>query len=512
MTRSALAIAAAVAGSAVVAAPAAAQVQHETILLSRSASGPGGFPNGPSTQAAISHDKRTAVYAAYTSTATNIVAGTTPGLSNVFLVKRAGGYGVNGTPWAPGQTTVASVGVGGGPANGSSRLPAFDGSSRTAPTCLAFISAASNLVKGDTNGQADAFIRDLRTGTIRRLSVNSKGVQANGPTTEVVVDGRCTRAAFVSSASNLAQTARTTASSSGGVTSRPAAGLAQVYVRFLGNRTHFDQQVKGLTFLASASDRRKAGNGASAGVAISRNGKVVTFGAVASNLTAAGSGGHVQVFARTITPRLGKRVHGRSVQTFLAHTILVSRRSDGGPGNGASATPTINAGGTDLAFSTRATDLLAGNTHGVTQIAHARLNGDAVTLDWVSSHKSGDHGLGTTDSLNPSITDGGASVFYDTPDNGLKDPEDHTAGRAIVLGRNYTVSRDSRDMFIPGPNARAATSPHENYVLFESPNLFLDRDRGIAANRALLTDFGGLAAYWANPANTQVYLRYLGPQ
>ncbi len=491
--------------------PSAASAQQGTQLLSRAATGPGGFPNGPSTQAAISHDKRAASFAAYTSTATNIVAGTTTGMSNVFLVRRATPFGDNGTPWAPGRTIVASTAPGGRPANGSSRLPAFDGSSRTAPTCLAFISDASNLVAGDTNGRADAFVRNLATGKITRLSVNSRGVQSNGPTTEVVVDGRCTRAAFVANATNLAQTRRSTASSRGAVTSNAPPGTSQVYVHFLGNRTHFDQQVRGLTFLASASDTRQAANASAGGVAISRNGKVLTFSSAASNLTPAGSGGRAQVLARTITPRLGPRVHGRSVQTFAAHTILVSRRADGTPGNGGSATPTIDAGGTHIAFATRATNLMAGDTHGVTQIVRATLAGDAVALEWVSSHKPGGV-LGRGDSLRPAITDGGSSVFYDTTDNALKSPDDTTAGRAIVLGRNYTVSKDSRDEYIPGNNERAVVSPHENYVLFESTNPFLDRARGAAAFPSLLTDFSALAAYWADPAHAQVYLRYLGPK
>ena len=511
MRRSSRLVAVVVAATALAltATVAGAQAPLSTTLLSRSAAG--GFPNGPSTQAAISHDKRTAVYAAYASSATNIVAGTKPGVSNVFLVRRALPYGENGTPWEPGRTIVASSGMGGQPANGSSGLPAFDGSSRTAPTCLAFVSAASNLVPGDTNGQPDAFLRDLRTGKVQRLSVNSSGRQANGPTTEVVVDGRCTRAAFVAKATNLAQTRRTTGSSRGAVTTAAPAGTSQVYVRFLGERTRFDQQVKGLTFLASASDARVAASTGASGVAISRNGKVVTFSSAAGNLTGAGSAGKAQVYARTIARRLGPRVRGRSIQTFVAHTILVSRRPGGGPGNGDSTAPTIDAGGTHIAFQTRATDLLTGDAHGVTQIARATLNGDAVALEWVSTHKPGGT-LGRSDSLRPAVTDGGTSVFYDTTDNALKSPDDTTAGRAIVLGRNYTASKDSRNQYIPGDAVRPVVSPHENYVLFQSTNPFFDYARGAAAYPGLLTDLAALAAHWADPSHAQVYLRYLGPK
>lgn len=125
------------------------------------------------------------------------------------------------------------------------------------------------------------------------------------------------------------------------------------------------------------------------------------FSSAAPNLTAAGSGGRAQVFARTLTPRLGPRTHGRSVQRFVAHTILVSRGPNGAPGNGAATTPTINAGGDKVAFATHDTNLLPGDTHGVSQIALATRRGDAITLEWISSRKTGDHGLSRTDSLRP---------------------------------------------------------------------------------------------------------------
>jgi hypothetical protein len=71
---------------------------------------------------------------------------------NVFAVRRAEPYGENGTPWRAGDRVLVSSGLGGAPANGPSGLPAVDGTSRVAPHCVAFVSAASNLVRGDTNG------------------------------------------------------------------------------------------------------------------------------------------------------------------------------------------------------------------------------------------------------------------------------------------------------------------------------------------------------------------------
>src|SRR5262245_49490472 len=46
---------------------------------------------------------------------------------------------------------------------------------------VAFQSLASNLVPGDTNGASDVFVRDRQTGVTLRVSVDTFGAQANGP-------------------------------------------------------------------------------------------------------------------------------------------------------------------------------------------------------------------------------------------------------------------------------------------------------------------------------------------
>jgi len=160
-------------------------------LLSRSMSG--GLPNASASEPVISWDSRTARYAAYTSTATDIRPGT-DGLRNVFLVKRSGGS--PGSPWKIGSTILASAGTGGQPANGDSFSPALDGSthgdSARGPSCLAFVSAASNLVGGDGNGQADAFVRSLGSGKLRRIPS-----PAGKPASEVGVSGDCHAIVYV---------------------------------------------------------------------------------------------------------------------------------------------------------------------------------------------------------------------------------------------------------------------------------------------------------------------------
>jgi Tol biopolymer transport system component len=69
---------------------------------------------------------------------------------------------------------------------------------------VAFTSLASNLVRSDTNGVEDVFIRDRQRGTTARVSISSRGGQANGPVglhPSLSADGRFV--AFASIASNL---------------------------------------------------------------------------------------------------------------------------------------------------------------------------------------------------------------------------------------------------------------------------------------------------------------------
>src|SRR5207245_282238 len=68
---------------------------------------------------------------------------------------------------------------------------------------IAFYSEASNLVPRDSNAVSDVFVRDMQTGTTRRVSVSSTGGQGNNSSgaPSISADGRYV--AFDSYASNL---------------------------------------------------------------------------------------------------------------------------------------------------------------------------------------------------------------------------------------------------------------------------------------------------------------------
>src|SRR4051812_47433128 len=78
--------------------------ERTTFLLSKSVDG--GIPNGPSRNAAVSHDQRIARVIAFESDASNIVAGDANASTDVFVVKRAAGWAQNGSPWTPGPVAI----------------------------------------------------------------------------------------------------------------------------------------------------------------------------------------------------------------------------------------------------------------------------------------------------------------------------------------------------------------------------------------------------------------------
>jgi Tol biopolymer transport system component len=101
--------------------------------------------NGPSEWATISADGR---YVAFTSLASNLVAGDGNDITDVFV-----------HDLATGETLIASMGQDGKQGDDASATGgvAFSANDHL----LVFSSWAANLVQGDTNSVPDAFVRDF---------------------------------------------------------------------------------------------------------------------------------------------------------------------------------------------------------------------------------------------------------------------------------------------------------------------------------------------------------------
>src|SRR5438445_720745 len=220
---------------------------------------------------------------------------------------------------------------------------------------VAFDSAATDLVAGDTNGVSDVFVHDRQTGTTERVSVASDGAQGNGSSGLVTfafppalsADGRFV--AFVSFATNLV------ASDTNGATDvfvhdRQTGTTERVSVASDGDGGNaasagrpppaHDRQ--------TATTGRVSVNGFGAGPALSADGRFVAFHSTGSNLVAGDTNGATDVF-----------VHDRQTGT----TERVSGASDGTQGNDASAGPALSADGRLVAFHSTATNLVAGDAN-----------------------------------------------------------------------------------------------------------------------------------------------------
>jgi hypothetical protein len=125
---------------------------------------------------------------AFASTATNLVANDTNGFQDVFVHDRSTGI-----------TERISVDSAGAEGDDDSGYPSLSADGRL----VAFHSSASNLVANDANATTDIFVHDRATGETLRVSVDSAGGEADsfsgGPS--LTSDGSLV--AFYSAASNL---------------------------------------------------------------------------------------------------------------------------------------------------------------------------------------------------------------------------------------------------------------------------------------------------------------------
>jgi cysteine-rich repeat protein len=157
--------------------------------------GPGGVQaNGPSAGPSVSGDGR---FVVFYSDASNLVAGDTNGVGDIFV-----------HDLATGVTERVSIGAGGVQTHSSNGQlyyahPAISADGRF----VAFVSVADDLVPDDTNLAEDVFVHDRLTGVTSRVSVGPGGIEGNGASggaygrVTISADGRYV--AFVSEADNL---------------------------------------------------------------------------------------------------------------------------------------------------------------------------------------------------------------------------------------------------------------------------------------------------------------------
>jgi hypothetical protein len=205
----------------------------------------------------ISGDAR---YVAFYGNASNLVPGDNNGTFDAFVHDQT-----------TGETTRVSVDSSGNEANSFSHGPAISTDGRY----VAFCSAASNLVAGDSNGLQDVFVRDLQTGEIQLASIGFNGAGADGPSFPPGISDDGRYVSLTSSATNLVPS--------------DTNGLDDTFV--------FDRLAGTTDRVSVASDGAEA-DGASIAYAatISGDGRLTAFASVATDLVSDDTNGFEDVF------------------------------------------------------------------------------------------------------------------------------------------------------------------------------------------------------------------------
>ena len=267
---------------------------------------------GESVAPAISADGR---YVVFVSEAADLVPSDTNGDEDLFIRDRLHGV-----------TARVNLGPGGAEVDCECDAPVISGNGRF----VAFESFASNLVPGDTNTTADVFVHDRLTGVTTRVSMTTSGVQGDGRSyaASISADGRFV--AFASEATNLAAS--------------DTNGASDVFIH---------DRATGSTTLVSATAAGQPGNGRSLSPLLSASGRFVAYTSHASSLVPNDGNGMADAFVRDLQ---------------AGTTVRISLDRNGLDADNHSVASGISSDGAIVVFRSGATDLVANDTNDATDV------------------------------------------------------------------------------------------------------------------------------------------------
>jgi Tol biopolymer transport system component len=366
---------------------------------------------------------------------------------------------------------------------------------------IAFRSSASNLILGHTNEWSDIYLRDLTTSTTELVSLSPTGDPLDyglNHRPDISDDGQ--RVVFSARYPTSSDRGRSTTVlydrnlgtrtyllenvTSGGNPTGPSRGrinpdlagsgqfvafdswstldaLFDVGARPLGddNNATFDIFVHDITTTPTPQLERVSrdalgteGNGDSIEPSISDTGQWIAFHSYADNLVVGDINGHEDVF-----------VKDRST----AGIKLVSVNPSGFPGNDDSIQAALSGNGLFVAFRSRASDLVAGDTNGRWDIFVRDLTAD--TTERVSVSTTGMEG--NNNSTDPDLSDDGRFVVFRSLASNLVDDDtnvradifvhDRSTGQTVLVSRPLTGESN-------GTSHEPAISGDGSWIVFES--------------------------------------------
>lgn len=281
----------------------------ETIRISTDSSGNQALGGGTDVSA-LSADGR---FVAFSSTANNLVAGDTNGVSDAFIKDTLTGL----------TTRISTDSTGNQAVGGASFVRAISADGRYA----VLNSLSTNLVSGDTNGVQDVFINDTLTGATTRINTDSAGHEANGSSSVAAISADGRFIAFNSTATNLV--------------ANDTNGQQDSFIK---------DTLTGITTRISTDSAGSQVAGGSTVSAISADGRFVAFWSNATSLVAGDTNAAIDSFVK---------------DTLTGITTRVSTDSVGNQATGGHSTVSvISADGRYVGFNSGATNLVSGDTNG----------------------------------------------------------------------------------------------------------------------------------------------------
>ena len=359
----------------------------------------------------------------------------------------------------PSATIRVSVDSNSVQGNNSSFYPSISEDGRF----VAFVSRASNLVSGDTNGTNDVFVRDTLNDTTRRVSFTPNGTQVDGAGAgqpSISPDGR-----FVAFTANFELFVRDTVANTTrqiylpgsigrGEYGNPTISRNGRFVAFSyapeGWVLNYSSQKSNIFVYDTVADTARQvslnssgaqSNGDSRFPYISADGYFVAFTSYASNLVNDDTNGKLDVFVRN---------------TLTNTTRRVSLNLDGSQRNAESGLPSISGDGRHVAF-VSSHSIWGGGTNTVFDV----FMGDTVTNTTRQISLSSQNYQGNEDSYSPSISaDGRYVAFYSDASNLVGDDTNGVADafvRDTVTNTTRRILLDSS--FVGDPKVKFYSSP-----------------------------------------------------
>jgi Tol biopolymer transport system component len=338
----------------------------------------GAQANGPSFAPAISGDGR---YVVFSSSASNLVPGDTNNADDIYLRDRVAN-----------TTTRISMGEAGTQPNAGSYAPAIS----TNGNVIAYESDASNLVRGDTNGERDVFVYDRSSGTTTRVSVSSSGTEGDAPSGQAALDADGGIVAFSSFADNL----------------------IPVDENFTADVFVYDRAAATTTRVSVYTGDYEA-DGNSFHPSLSADGRFVAYDSDSFNLA-------------WFDPDEGPDVY---VWDRAAGVISTASVDDAGNlGNDSSAEPSISADGRYVAYWSDATDIVPGDENSASDIMFFdRQSGGADRLSVTNAGQEADG-----ESTKPSMSADGTLVAYQSAATNLVSGDSNH--KTDIFVRNTTAN------------------------------------------------------------------------